>query len=402
MTNEKIVRLKSEVKTEISNNILPFWSTQMIDQTNGGFYGRIDGNGIVYPQADKGCILNARILWTFASAYRILKNPEYLKYATRAKDYLLKYFIDKEYKGVYWLLDYQGKMVNGRKQIYAQSFAIYGLTEYYRAVKDEECLQNAVEIYRLIEKYSFDPKLDGYFEAFSREWGELEDHRLSERDANEKKTMNTHLHVLEAYTNLFRVWKDEGLKQQLRKLIEVFAAKIVNHETFHLNLFLDENWNCKSDIVSYGHDIEASWLLDEAARVLGDEALIKKIQTMCLKIANAACEGLMADGSLIYEKLNNTGHIDMDRHWWVNAEALVGLMNAYELSGNAAFLEKALAAWKFISANLIDKNKGEWLWSVDKNMQPNRNDDKAGFWKCPYHNSRMCLEVLERPVGSGQ
>jgi cellobiose epimerase len=394
MINEKLTKLTADVKSEINNNILPFWSTKMIDHVNGGFYGRIDGNGVVYPQADKGCILNARIMWTFASAYRVLGNPEYLKYATIAKDYFLKYFIDKEYKGIYWLLDYTGKMVNGRKQIYAQSFSIYGLSEYYRATKDEECLQVAIEIYRLIEKYSFDKNLEGYFEAFSREWGELEDIRLSERDANEKKTMNTHLHILEAYTNLYRVWKDEGLKEQLRKLLVVFADKIVNQKTFHLNLFLDENWNCKSDVISYGHDIEASWLLVEAAHVLGDEALTHKIQAICLKIANAACEGLMSDGSMIYEKAGN--HIDTDRHWWVNAEALLGFMNAYELSGNAGYLDKALASWKFISKNLVDKDKGEWLWSVDKDLQPNRNDDKAGFWKCPYHNGRMCLEVIEK------
>jgi len=239
MTNEKLTQLKSEVKAELTKNILPFWSTKMVDEANGGFYGRIDGKGTLYPQAEKGCIMNARILWTFASAYRVLRNPEYLKYASRAKDYLLQNFIDNEYKGVYWLLDYKGNVANSRKQIYAQGFAIYGLTEYYRAVEDEESLQNAIEIYNQIEKYSFDKELLGYFEAFTREWGELEDIRLSERDANEKKTMNTHLHVLEAYTNLYRVWKDDGLKKQLRSLIEVFADKIVNRQTFHLNLFFD-------------------------------------------------------------------------------------------------------------------------------------------------------------------
>ena len=396
MTNEKLTQLKSEVKAELTKNILPFWSTKMVDEANGGFYGRIDGKGTLYPQAEKGCIMNARILWTFASAYRVLRNPEYLKYASRAKDYLLQNFIDNEYKGVYWLLDYKGNVANSRKQIYAQGFAIYGLTEYYRAVEDEESLQNAIEIYNQIEKYSFDKELLGYFEAFTREWGELEDIRLSERDANEKKTMNTHLHVLEAYTNLYRVWKDDGLKKQLRSLIEVFADKIVNRQTFHLNLFFDEHWNCKSDIDSYGHDIEASWLLDEAARVLGDDALTKKIQTLCLKIANASLQGLMPDGSLIYEKINNTGHIDKDRHWWPNVEALVGFLNAYELSNDSAWLDKALASWKFILGNLVDKEKGEWFWSVDNNLQPNRKDDKAGFWKCPYHNGRMCLEVVER------
>lgn len=396
MTKDKIGLLKSEVKKELVTNILPFWMYKMTDAENGGFYGQMDGNGKVHSQADKGCILNARIMWTFSSAYRILKNPEYLKYAALAKDYFLKHFIDREYKGAYWLVDYKGNLVNGRKQIYALAFSIYGLTEYYRITKDEECLKYAVEIYGLIEKYSYDKNLGGYFEAFSREWEGLEDLRLSEKDANEKKTMNTHLHIIEAYTNLYRVWKDDGLKQQLTELIDVFINKIVNQQTFHLNLFFDENWTCKSNIVSYGHDIESSWLLDEAARVLEDEGLIQKVQEIALKIVNAACEGLSDDGSLIYEKDNNTGHIDTERHWWVQAETMVGFLNAYGLTNKPIYLDKTEAAWKYILGNLVDHKDGEWFWSVSENKQHNKKDDKAGFWKCPYHNGRMCLEIIER------
>jgi len=398
----KLGRLKSELLAEITNNILPFWSTIVLDGVNGGFYGRVDGDGMVHPQAEKGSILNARILWTFASAFRALGNPEYLKIATRAKEYLTRHFVDKEYGGVYWMVDCRGNMTNGKKQIYAQSFAVYGLSEYFRATKDELSLQAAVDIYHLIEKHGFDRNLRGYFEAFSREWGEREDLRLSERDANEKKTMNTHLHVLEAYTNLYRAWPDKGLKKQLRSLIEIFEDKIVNHRNFHLDLFFDENWTSKADIFSYGHDIEASWLLDEALRALGDDALTKRIQDVCLKIAAAACEGLMPDGGLIHEKDNSTGRIDWNRHWWPNSEALVGFLNAYELTGDGTFLDKALASWRFISSNLIDREKGEWFWSVDNNMKPNRADDKAGFWKCPYHNGRMCLEGIARAGGRGR
>ena len=398
MPNNTIIKLKSEVKAELIQNILPFWSTKMIDKTNGGFYGRIDGTGKVHPDADKGCVMNARILWTFSSASRVLESKEYLTYADRAKDYLLKYFFDTEFGGVYWLVDSKGNVVDGKKQIYAQAFTIYALAEYYRVTKDEESLDRAIDLYKLIEKYSYDKKLEGYFEAFSREWNEIGDLRLSDKDANEKKTMNTHLHVLEAYTNLYRVWKDARLRMQLEKLIEIFAAKVVNNQTFNLNMFFDENWNNKTDLVSYGHNIEASWLLYEAAVVLGNDAITKKIKDISIKIADVTFEGLRPDGSIVYERFFTNGHIDTDRHWWPQAEAVIGYVNAFELTGHPDYLNKGVAAWKFISDHLVDRKGGEWYWSVNEYMQPNLKDDKAGFWKCPYHNGRMCLEIIERKL----
>jgi mannobiose 2-epimerase len=220
--------------------------------------------------------------------------------------------------------------------------------------------------------------------------------RLSEKDANEKKTMNTHLHILEAYTNLYRVWKEDILKQQLTQLINVFTDKIVNNKTFNLNMFFDEEWNDKTGLVSYGHNIESSWLLYEAALVLGDKAIIEKVKTICIRIAEVSERGLMPDGSMIYESFFGSGHIDYDRHWWVQAEAVVGFLNAYSLSGKEEFLDISLRAWKFISDHLIDRQNREWFWSVSNNLLPNLKDDKAGFWKCPYHNSRMCLEIIER------
>jgi mannobiose 2-epimerase len=204
--------------------------------------------------------------------------------------------------------------------------------------------------------------------------------------------------VLEAYTNLYRVWKHERLKQQLIKLINNFTDRIIDNQTHHLILFFDEHWNTKSEIVSYGHDIEASWLLYEAALVLGDESLLSKLKPICLKVADAASEGFMPDGSMIYEKHNDTGHIESDRHWWVQAESVVGFLNAYELSGKTVYFDKAVATWDYIKANIIDKQKGEWFWSADEKKKPNLRDDKAGFWKCPYHNGRMCLEVIEREI----
>jgi len=389
-----IIELKQQVKEELRHNILPFWAGRMVDESHGGFYGQIKGDGQLIPQADKGGILNARILWSFSSAYLQEKNPVYLEMANRAKAYILDHFFDAEFGGTYWTISFDGKPVDTKKQIYSQAFFIYAFSEHYRASGDETSLQTAIALFVIIEKYSFDPELNGYFEAYSRDWKLLEDLRLSEKDENEKKTMNTHLHILEAYTNLFRVWKDKELEKQLRNLILIFTEKIVNQKTFHLDLFFDENWNTRSTIVSYGHDIEASWLIDEGARVLGDQELLAQVQKICIKIAEAACEGLRADGSMVYE--TDKGHLETDRHWWVQSEAVVGFLNTYELTNDQEWLDKALNCWKYISENLIDRAGGEWFWSISDEGIPNRNGDKAGFWKCPYHNSRMCLEVLAR------
>lgn len=389
-------KLKSEVQEELLNHILPFWSEKMVDHEHGGFYGQIDGNNQLIQTADKGGILNARILWSFSSVYLQNKNPLYLEMANRAKAFILDHFFDPEFGGTYWTISFDGKPVDTKKQIYSQAFFIYAFTEHFRASGDESSLQTAIELFRMIEKHSFDTELNGYFEAYSRDWNLLEDLRLSEKDANEKKTMNTHLHILEAYTNLYRVWKDDGLAQQLHNLILIFIEKIVNKSTNHLDLFFDESWNTKSTIVSYGHDIEAAWLIDEAARVLGDQELLARVQETCIGIAEAACEGLQPDGSVVYEQDNSTGHLDKDRHWWGQAEAVVGFLNTYELTGNVEWLVKAENNWKYIKENLIDQAEGEWFWSISNEGIANRKEDKAGFWKCPYHNSRMCLEVMNR------
>lgn len=380
------------IKEELLNNILPYWMSKMPDQENGGFYGRIDGDEQLHKLANKGAVLNTRILWTFSAAYRIFKQPEYLAIATRAFDYINTYFIDKKYGGVYWELDYKGNPVNPKKQSYAQGFALYGFSEYYRATGDVLALERAKELFLLIEKYSFDKDKNGYFEAFTEDWNLIEDMRLSDKDANEKKTMNTHLHILEPYSNLFRVWKDGALVDALRNLIEIFTDKILDTKTFHLNLFFDEDWNSKSEIISYGHDIEASWLLFEAAEVLEDNELIDKLKPISLKIADASMEGLQADGSLIYEK--DRAHVDSDKHWWVQAENVVGLMYAHKNSGNKFYLESALKCWDYIQHNIIDKTDGEWIWSRKEDGSINHVEDKAGFWKCPYHNARMCMEVI--------
>lgn len=388
-------RLKHEMEGELVGNILPFWMTRMKDEAHGGFYGRITGAGELVEDADKGAILNARILWTFSSAYRLLRHDDYLQMATRAKDYLIAQFYDAEYGGIYWSLDYKGWPLDTKKQIYAIAFAIYGLSEYCRATGDSEALTYAIRLYNDIEQHSFDSQKNGYYEAFTREWNEIDDMRLSDKDENERKTMNTHLHVLEAYTGLYRVWKDEQLGRQLRNLVELFTERILDKATCHLNLFFDDDWRVKTHVISYGHDIEASWLINEAALVLGDKTLLDVVKPIVKRIALAADDGLQSDGSLAYET-KHTGHTDLERHWWVQAECVVGHVNLYQYYDDVKALDIAFRCWEFIKAKLIDTEQREWYWSIDADGKCNLADDKAGFWKCPYHNGRMCMEMLER------
>ncbi len=388
--------LPERAEKELTMNILPFWMNRMADITHGGFLGRIDGMNNIVAGESKGAILNARILWTFSASFKDLGDPMYLGMATRARDYIMTHFFDEESGGTYWILNSNGNPLDTKKQIYSQAFFIYALSQYFIATGDEECKNKAIELFYLIEKHSFDKKLNGYLEAFDRYWAEISDLRLSEKDANEKKTMNTHLHILEAYTNLYRIWPDDNLRSQLKNLILLFLDRIADPVTSHLNLFFDEYWTVKSTLISYGHDIEASWLLYEAAAVLDDKALLERVTGISLKIINAAIEGLQPDGSLMYERDEAVNHIDMDRHWWVQAEAVVGFLNAWELTGDESYFRKSIKCYDYIEKNLIDRLHGEWYWSIKADGTVNTRDDKAGFWKCPYHNTRMCLEIMAR------
>ena len=390
-------RLKQEVQDVLQNNILPFWLDKMTDRENRGFYGRIDGHGLLHPEADKGAILNARILWTFSAAYRVLQRPEYLAAATRAKDYILEHFYDKEFGGTYWSLDCLGRPKDTKKQFYAIGFMIYGLSEYARATGDKEAIDYAVRLFDCIEEHSLDRKDNGYIEACTREWGEIADMRLSDFDANYPKSQNTHLHIIEPYTNLFRIWKDARLEKALLNLIDIFTDRILNPVTHHLDLFFENDWTRgASHLESYGHDIECSWLMHEAALVLGDKEVLKKVEPIVRLVAKASEKGLNADGSMVHEANVDTGHVDDDLHWWVQAEAVVGFYNVYQHFADASALDKSLRCWQYIKDNLIDTENGEWYWSRHADGTLNLDDDKAGFWKCPYHNGRMCLELMER------
>ncbi len=428
-----IQTLKREMQDVVENNILRFWLDRMIDREHGGFYGRIDGHGTLHPDAEKGAILNARILWSFSAAYRVFSHlsplssrlQEYLETATRAKDYIIDHFIDKEYGGVYWSLDSEGKPLDTKKQFYAIGFAIYGMSEYARATGDREALECALQLFDCIEEHAFDSEHNGYIEACTREWGTIADMRLSELDANYPKSQNTHLHIIEPYANLYRTLKefraaescdyvpaigsvlpigitvpnDDVIRVEaaLRNIIGIFTDKILNPETHHLDLFFDMDWTRGAGhLESYGHDIECSWLMHEAALVLGDRDVLAKVEPIVREVAKASEKGLRPDGSMIHEANLDTGHVDDDLHWWVQAENVVGWYNIYQHFGDEKALQHALRCWDYIKRNLIDYDNGEWYWSRHIDGTLNTVDDKAGFWKCPYHNSRMCLEIIER------
>jgi len=386
---------KLELQEEL-DNILNYWKEYTVDETNGGFYGRIDNNNHLFKEAPKGSVLNARILWTFSAAYNANKDPAWLNIADRAFAYISNYFEDRKHGGIYWSVDYTGRPLDTKKQIYALAFVCYACSEYYRCNHDEPAKELAIRMYTLIRKYSFDEWKGGYLEAFTEDWRLLSDQRLSNKDANEKKTTNTHLHVLEAYANLYRIWPDPELAVHISLLLGNFDDYIINKKTWHLDMFFDEHWNVKTDIISFGHDIEASWLLLETAVISGQDNWIEKMKTIAIKMADAVTEGLDEDGGLWYESEPSAHGLIKEKHWWPQAEAQVGFFNAWQVSGDDKYLQYVFRNWAFIKKHLLNKEKGEWFWGVREDYSIMPGEDKVGIWKCPYHNGRACLEIIHR------
>jgi len=386
-------KFNNELQHELKN-ILGYWMRFTPDEINGGFYGSVANNNEPSPTADKGVVLNARILWTFSAAYNETGESEYLEYANRAFQYLTKHFFDDSFGGVYWTVNSKGEKLNDRKQIYGLAFCIYGLSEYYKAAENKIALDLAIKLFWLIEYHAYDQAKKGYFEAFTRDWKSITDLRLSSKDANEKKTMNTHLHIAEAYASLYKMWPDKKLKQQLESLLEVFAHHIVNSETHHLHLFFDENWNVKSNIISFGHDIEAAWLLLDVAQTIHHPGWITTMQSLAVKIPDAVIRGFDKEGGLNYELIGD--RFIEEKHWWPQAEAMIGFFNAFDLSKDDKYLHRSIQTWEFIKKYIRDKENGEWFWGVRDDYSLMEGYDKVGPWKCPYHNARACMELMRR------
>ncbi len=379
-----------EMEHDLLQNILPFHEKVCVDRQQGGFYGRVENDQRVQADAPKGLVQHSRLLWTFAHAYRRYQDPAYFRLASRAYWYLLSHFWDAYHPGMIWLVDGAGKVLDSHKMIYGQAFAIYALSEQFLAGGHKQSRDLAVTLFHILEQKAQDPQFGGYFDAFEKDWRFTDAVNIDETVYPTVKSMNTHLHLLEAYTNLLRAWDTPLMRRSLRTLIAIMLDRIIDRPAGEMKLHFSADWRVLGGHISYGHDIEASWLLVEAAQALGDDALLAETQRVSLRMAQAAYEnGLNADGSLRDDDQGDT------RTWWVQAEAVVGFFNAYELCGESHFLAAALGCWRYIDEALLDRRHGEWIWGRDAKGVPVPRP-KAGLWKTPYHNGRACMEIKQR------
>jgi len=387
-------KLKKQFENELNENILNYWIHEVYDANRHTFFGKISNEGIKDSNAPLSAVFTTRVMWAFSAAYRMYPNAINKKMADEAFRILMETFWDNQNGGIFWSVFPDGKPEDTKKQFYAEAFFMYALAEYWMAFKDAKAWQVAVSMFMLMEKYAFDPEYGGYIEANTADWKETDDQRLSPKDLDVKKSMNTHLHILEAYTNLYRIYKDEQLKEKLEHLLRIFLDKILDEETGHLILFFDKDWTVRSETDSYGHDIEATWLMHEAAEVLGDKEIIEEVEKIAIKMSDVAItEGLAPNGGMFYEKAD--GHLHEQFDWWPQAEAVVGFFNTWQITNDEKYLEYSQKSWKFIQDYIVDKKNGEWFWGVDSNLKPLKTD-KVSPWKAPYHNGRMCMEMVRR------
>jgi len=406
--SEELKRYQNIFETEL-NNILSYWKTHALEEDGNSFYGAVDLNGKPVLTANKSCVLNSRILWTFSEAAKIFDRDDYCEIAGVAYNVISNNFYDSQHGGFFMELSPQNKVENDIKHTYAQAFVLYSLCKYYELKQTESVLDQIKHLFQLLEEKTKDPKNLGYFESFNCEWIKIEDNRMA--DNNEPKSMNTHLHVLEAYAALYKVWKNDNVKHRLKELLEIFINKIIR-KNGHLGIFFNNEFDevdASKGICSFGHDIEASWLLWEAAEILGDEEIKKSLFSLVTKMAESIERvGVDKDGGLFLESTRFGSHVRTNKHWWLQAENLVGFMNAYQLNGKMEHWETVKLCWEFINTFVIDHERGEWYTKVNRLGQPYliepeddpspyyRNDWKIDPWKCPYHNGRAMMELIKR------
>lgn len=391
-TKEEIAALRTSVEANLTDNILPFW-TENTPDPDGGFYGTVIDKGQPVADADKGSILHARILWTYARAYREYPLAEYKAMADRAAEYFIQHFIDSKHGGVIWSVDAEGNPRDYTKQTYAASYGIYGLAEHFRATGDVRSLEAAKAIYRTLETKVHDKQRGGYIEAFGRDYtpGSI---KGVDGKVGATKTMNSHIHLLEAYTCLYQVWPNAELKANLEELFGILQNRLYSPETKHLILFCDDDWRAIGRVDSYGHDIETSWLLTEAAEALGDPEKIAAARRQAVEMVDVALkEGLNKDGALIYETADGVTHRHLS--WWPQCETVIGCINAWQITGNRKYFDVAVRTWNYIDTHFVDHQNGGWhkLLTEDGTL---RREPKASTWNCPYHNSRIAYELRQR------
>ncbi|MED9904316.1 MAG: AGE family epimerase/isomerase [Lachnospiraceae bacterium] len=385
--------MAKEMREHLENGIIPFWRS-LTDKINGGFYGFMGPDLSVDKKAVKGCILNSRILWFFSNAAMTLKRGDLLKDAEHAYRFMKECCMDKEYGGVYWSVNWDGTPEDTTKHIYNQAFAVYALSSYYDASGDAEALQTALKLFSVIEEKGFDE--GGYKEALDRSFAPASNDKLSENGVMADRTMNTLLHVFEAYTELYRVTKEEKVKEKLVWILETFRSKIYNPTLHRQEVFFDNDMNSIIDLHSYGHDIETSWLLDRGLSVLHDKAYADSWAPVVADLVAEVYRAAYYNNSLSNEC--ERGVVDKKRVWWVQAEAVVGFYNQYQKTPeHKEYLEAAENIWGFIKAFMIDKREGsEWFMHVDDQGVPETDKPIVEPWKCPYHNGRMCMEMIKR------
>ncbi|MGN0482716.1 MAG: AGE family epimerase/isomerase [Lachnospiraceae bacterium] len=382
-----------EVREHLLNTIIPFWKN-LRDDEFGGYYGYKGYDLTVDKKADKGCILNSRITWFFSNAYTLLKDESLLEEAKHGFEFMKNHCIDKENGGIYWAIHYDGTPADTMKHTYNQAFCIYALSSYYEASKDQEALDMAFELFHMIEEKCTDEV--GYLEAFDKEFHLISNEYLSENGVVADKTMNTLLHVFEAYVELYRVSKNQEVGKRLRWIMDTFADKVYNPELHRQEVFFDKNYNTILDLHSYGHDIETAWLMDRGVEVLGDPVYEKKMTPITKDLTNQIYKVAFDGHSLANEC--DRGEVNTWRVWWVQAETVVGFLNGYEKDPERKeYLTAAENTWEYIKNYVIDKREGsEWYWRVDKDGNPDTESPIVEPWKCPYHNGRMCFEVIRR------
>ena len=385
-SRDQIERLSNSIEANLTENILPFWMNYTVDP-DGGFYGTVMNDGRAVP-TEKGAILNARIIWTFSRAYRIYGLPAYKEMADRAAEYFKAHFIDRKYGGVFWTVGSEGTMLDGTKQTYANAFGVYGLSEHFRATGDVSSLEAAKDIFHVLQKHSHDAARKGYIEVFNRDWSRSDAKGIDGQSAA-TKTMNTNIHVMEGFTNLYFAWPDPEVKEAVLELVDVLQTHLYNADTKHLILYCDDDWNLVRTSDSYGHDIETSWLLCESAEAVGDEALVEKIRRQAIEMVDVAlAEGVRPDGCMIYEGER--------LQWWPECENIIGCINAWQITGDRKYFDAAAKCWEYTRTHFVDNEVGGWYKDITTDGTPIARSAKASMWNCPYHNSRMGFEVVAR------